>query len=643
MKRHVLSLLYCLLFLTTVHAQVRLPRLISDGMVLQRETKLKIGGWASAGERVTLNFLGKTCQTTANEKGQWAVHLAPLKAGGPFPMEITTTHKITIENIMVGDVWICSGQSNMVLPMERVKERYADEINHADYPAIRYFTVPMKYDFHAPQQDMASGQWEVTTPENVLRFSATAYFFAKAIYEKYHIPIGLINASVGGTPIESWMSEQALAAFPATLDTLKKYQNDQFIRQILDQDKARIDAWYKLLRQRDKGYSSARESWLDADYDGSSWPSMQVPGFWADTDLGPVNGVVWFRKELDLPAAMAGKSGRLFMGRIVDSDSVYINGVLVGATGYQYPPRRYTVPENVLKGGKNVIMVRVINNSGRGGFITDKPYEVIVGEQTIDLKGAWQYQLGAIMEPLASQTFLQYKPTGLFNAMINPLLPCAVKGVIWYQGEANAWAPHSYRQLFAALIGDWREKWGQGNFPFLYVQLPNFMQAQPQPSESKWAELREAQLQTLSIKNTAMTVAIDIGEWNDIHPLNKKAVGERLALAARKMAYGEKHLVHSGPIYRSMKIKGNRIVLDFAQTGSGLVVKDDKELNGFAIAAADKKFVWANAKIDGNKVLVWHEQIAQPRAVRYAWADNPQDANLYNKEGLPASPFRTDE
>lgn len=640
MKRYVICLL-ALLWLTTARAEVRLPRLISDGMVLQREAKVNIWGWANVGEQITVSFVGKNYRTTADAQGRWSLRLSALAAGGPFRMEIQAANHIVIDNIMIGDVWVCSGQSNMVLPMERVKERYAEEISHCNYPAIRHFSQAMKYDFHAPQKDVASGRWEAASPDNILRFSATAYFFAKTVYEKYRIPIGLINASVGGTPVESWLSAEAVHAFPATLDTLRKYQNDQFVKQILDQDKARSDAWYRLLRQRDGGFAQNDKTWLAADFDASTWPTMLLPGFWADTGVGPVNGVVWFRKEIQLPDSLAGKSARLLMGRIVDSDSVYVNGVLVGTTGYQYPPRRYTIPEKILKQGKNILVVRVINNSGRGGFIADKPYQLLIGDQTIDLRGAWQYQLGAIMAPLASQTFIQYKPTGLFNAMIHPLIEYNIKGVLWYQGEANTGNPQAYRQLLPALIADWRKKWQQGAFPFLYVQLPNFMQARPQPSESKWAELRDAQLQTLRVKNTAMVVTIDIGEWNDIHPLNKKDVGERLALAAEKIAYGEKQLVHSGPIYQSMKIKGNKIVLTFAHTGSGLVAKNSSELHGFAVAGPDMQFIWAKAKIDGNTVVVWHEQIGQPVAVRYAWADNPENANLYNAEGLPASPFST--
>ena len=292
---------------------------------------------------------------------------------------------------------------------------------------------------------------------------------------------------------------------------------------------------------------------------------------------------------------------------------------------------------------ENEIVVRVISNIGRGGFEYDKPYEIVVEKDTLDLKGKWQYKVGAVMAPLKSQTFIRWKPEGLYNAMIAPLLNYSIKGVIWYQGESDAGRPAEYRKTFPALIKDWRSKWNEGDFPFVFVQLPNFMEAKPEPSKSNWALMREAQFMTLSVPNTAMAVTIDIGEWNDIHPLNKKDVGKRLALAAEKTAYAEPGIVYSGPLYKSMKVDGNKIILSFTHTGSGLIAKDTNMLGGFAICGPDKKYVWAQAEIKDNKVVVWSDKISNPVNVRYGWADNPQGANLYNREGLPASPFRTDD
>jgi len=636
----VLSLLVLLFILQSALGQVKLPLLVSDGMVLQRDTDLKIWGWADANEKLTINFNNKTYNAQAGKEGKWEVMIVPLNAGGPYNMTISGSNQITIKNIIVGDVWVCSGQSNMEYPMNRVKEKYADVIAQSNNPNIRQFFVSQKYNFKTPQEDLQSGSWESVNSETILHFTAVGYFFAKTLYEKYKVPIGLINASLGGSPAQAWISENALKEFPDYLQTAEKFKDDNYIREIQTKDKAVSDEWYGRLNQLDKGL--AEKKWFDVNYIPDGWLTMNVPGYWADYELGNINGVIWFRNEFNVPASMIGKPAKLRLGRIVDADTVYINGEIAGTTSYQYPRRNYELLANMLKTGKNIIVIRVINNSGRGGFVLDKPYEITAAGQTIDLKGKWQYQLGATMEPLPGQTFVQWQPIGLYNAMIAPLLNYKIKGVIWYQGESNTGKPQEYQKLFSTLIRDWRQKWNQGDFPFLYVQLANFMQAKNEPSEIGWAMLREAQLKTLSVPNTAMTVITDIGEWNDIHPLNKEDVGKRLALAAQRFAYNDKTVVYSGPIYQSMKIEGNKIIITFTNIGGGLVAKGG-ELNYFAIAGTDKKFVWANAKIENDKIVVWNDKITNPVAVRYAWADNPQGANLYNKEDLPASSFRTDE
>ncbi len=633
---------YVCLLSQTAFCEVRLPRLISDGMVLQRDAEVKIWGWALPREKITIDFKGKKYNTTTGKCGKWSISLSPMKAGGPFDMKINGSNNLIIKDILIGDVWICSGQSNMEISMKRVSPLYEYEIANSENIYIRYFTVPKKYNFNTPQKDLEFGNWQKMNPENILGFSAIAYFFAKELYKKYHIPIGLINSSLGGSPAEAWISEEPLKAFPEFYEEAQKFKDNTLISQIINSDKERISAWYNLLRVKDKGYENPEEIWYNPTLDVSDWDTIKIPGYWVNTPLGSVNGVVWFRKEIDIPASMAGKKAKLLLGRIVDADSAFINGVFVGTTGYQYPPRRYEIPSGLLKEGKNIIVVRVISNIGNGGFVLDKPYDLVVGEEKIDLTGEWRYKLGAKTPPLEGQTFIRWKPLGLFNAMISPLLNYRIKGVIWYQGESNAGEPLKYRKLFPALIKDWRENWNQGDFPFLFVQLPNFMEAKDEPSESNWAILREAQLKTLSVHNTGMAVAIDIGEWNDIHPLNKKDVGRRLALAAQKVAYGGEDVVSSGPIYKNMEINGNKIILKFTNTGSGLVAKGGEKLKHFAICGADRKFVWAEAKIKGNKVIVWNDNISKPVAVRYAWADNPEGANLCNKEGLPASPFRTD-
>jgi sialate O-acetylesterase len=624
-------------------SQVRLPRLVSKGMVLQRNTDVKIWGWASPGEELELTFLGSSYQTKADKDGNWSILLTGLQPGGPHEMVIKGSDTITLNNILIGDVWVCSGQSQMDINMQRVSPLYEEEIKNAGNDNIRYFTVPTVFDFKEPQVDYPYGDWESISQDNILKVSAIAYFFAVEIYDTYKVPVGMIRSSLGGSPAEAWLSEDAIKQFPEYYQEAQKFKDDELIRKIETTDRENAKEWYTRMNTTDEGYKDPLMPWYKPDVDVSDWPEMQVPGYWVDGELGQVNGVVWFRKDIELPEEMAGKPARLNLGRIVDADSAFVNGTFVGTVSYQYPPRRYTVPENVLKAGKNTLVVRLINNGGRGGFVPDKPYELIVDGKTIDLKGEWKYHLGVVMDPLKGSTFINWKPTGLYNGMIAPLTNYSVKGVLWYQGESNTWKPVEYKDLFQAVINDWRAKWGREDLPFLFVQLHNFMESYDHPTESNWARTREAQMKALDLPNTAMVVAIDLGEWNDIHPLNKKDVAVRLALAARKTAYHENDVVSSGPLYKDNVVEGDSIIISFTDTGSGLMIKGNGELSQFAIAGPDKQFVWAHAKIVDDQVIVWNENVKDPVAVRYAWADNPEGANLYNREGLPASPFRTDD
>ncbi len=643
MKRIITIVCLSIIVSFSIVSQVRLPKLISDGMVLQRNAPVKLWGWASAGELIVIQFVESTYKTITDRSGNWNIVLPKMKAGGPYELKITSNDTVIIHDILIGDVWLASGQSNMELPMKRVSWNYPGEIESSENKFIRQFIVPQRYNFNFPENDVPHGSWKSANPANIPDFSAAAYFFAKELYGKYKIPIGILNASLGGSPAESWISEEAIKKFPVYFDEAQKYKDSMLIKNTEESDNKRIREWNVLLRQKDEGYADSAHLWISPSMEISDWKSMNIPGYWAESELGNVNGVVWFRKNINIPSTLEGKSAQLILGRIVDADSVFVNGVFVGTVSYQYPPRRYTIPEGVLSSGTNTIVIRVINSSGRGGFVPDKQYALVLSDTTINLVGPWKYRLGAVMESLAGQTFIRWKPVGLFNGMISPLLNYRIKGAIWYQGESNAKKPDEYKELLSTMIKDWRKRWGQGDFPFVIAQLPNFMEPKTEPSESNWALLREAQLQTLSVPNTGLAVMIDIGEWNDIHPLNKKDVGIRLALSAEKIAYGEQKLVSSGPMYKSMKVKGKKIVISFTNTGSGLTTNDGEKLRHFAIAGEDKKFVWADASIEKNTIIVWSNQIKKPIAVRYAWQDNPAAVNLYNKEGLPASPFRTDQ
>jgi sialate O-acetylesterase len=649
---YVVILLAASLSFRSSDAQVRLPQLISDGMVLQRDTKLKIWGWASPGEKVRINFDHKNYRATTGAYGKWRLTLASTRAGGPYTMKISASNQLVLHDVWVGDTWFCSGQSNMVLNMERAKEKYPEEIAAANFPQIHNFFVPTVSDISKLHEDFPHGTWVAADPQHVLTFGAASYFFARALYNKYHVPIGIINSSVGGTPIQAWISEDGIKEIPQYIFRLDQLKDTAYLNRISrppvmrNASEAAFSEARDSKRTIDKGLTGP-QTWYDESYIPVGWHPYWLPGYWADQGIRGLNGVVWFRKEIDVPASMLGKLAKLFMGRIVDADILYVNGVQSGATTYQYPPRRYELPANLLRQGKNTIVVRVVNAVGKGGFVPDKPYFLEAGDERIDLRGAWQYKVGQVFEPSQRSGggggfSAQNEPTGLYNTMVASAIDYTIKGFVWYQGEANAGKPGEYGQLLTALITDWRKKWAEGELPFLYAQLPNFMETQYSPSESQWAELREQQLETLSVPNTGMAVTIDLGEWNDIHPLDKKDVGERLALPAERLAYGDSSVISSGPVYSSAKVEGNKIRISFLSVGSGLMAKGDEGLGQFAIAGADKKYVWAHAAIEGEQVVVWSDELSQPLYVRYAWADNPDGANLYNKKGLPASPFTTD-
>lgn len=635
--------LLCISIITsmTVAAQVTLPAIIRDSMILQRDAKVNIWGWASAGEKVQVKFKGKTYKAAADKNGDWKMQLPATKAGGPYTIEISGKNKISLKEILFGDVWFCSGQSNMVHQLNIHDVTYAREIAEANDPQIRQFWIPTKTNLEGPQKNVQGAYWKAAVGEDVRPFSAVAYFFAKKLYEQYKIPIGIINASVGGTPIAAWTSEEGLTDFASLQTDITKNKDTGYINSM---NRRAANALRPAI-PADEGLT-APTKWYEAAYDAKGWRNINVPGYWEDQGIKDLNGAVWFRKEIYIPASMTGKTARVFLGRIVDADELYINGKKIGNTTYMYPQRRYAVASDVLQPGKNIFVVRVTNNSGKGGFVPDKPYYIFSGTDTVDLKGTWQYKVGMVFKPTPGNGFAGGinaggQPTALYNAMVAPFIQYNIKGICWYQGETDSGQPKEYAQLLPALIKDWRNKWKQESLPFLYVQLPGFMEYNYLPTESNWAMLRESQLKTLSVPNTAMVVAIDLGEWNDIHPDNKKDVGERLALAALKTTYKE-DIIYSGPLFKAATIEGNKIIVEFTNTGSGLVTNDGNAPGDFAIAGADKKFVWAKASIEGNKIMVWSDEVAKPLYARYAWADNPVNANLYNKEGLPASPFRTD-
>ncbi len=638
------GLILLLLFAwSATFGEVKLPRLVSDGMVLQRNAPVRIWGWASDGEKITVHFLDSTYTTSANKNGEWEVTLPQMKAGGPYVMRIDGNNSITINDIVIGDVWVCSGQSNMGLALGWLATVYHDEIEQSENQFISQFMVFPGTNFQGREKDFKSGKWLHANPQNVRGFTAVGYFFAKYLYEKYKVPVGLIHASLGGSSTEAWISEESIKEFPKYYEDAERFKDPGLLGRLNKQDDERVGNWSRQLRQNDEGYKDSLNMWWKPTLALSGWDTMHVPGYWADAKLGPVNGVVWFRRTFDVPASMVSKAATLRLGRIADADSVFINGKFVGTTGSQYAQRAYKVPPDLLRQGENSIVVRVISYIRHGGFVPGKQYDLSTGSDTINLEGQWRYRLGASAEPLEDRLFTGKIPTGLFNDMIAPMLPYRIKGVLWYQGESNTSRACEHFALFKTLIRDWRQNWHEGDFPFIYAQLPNFVEVNVETTKYDWALFRESQLKALSIPGTGMAVSIDIGEWNDIHPVDKKDLGYRLALAAEKVAYGEKRIVFSGPVYSSMKIQGRRVSLSFTNVGAGLVAKNGDTLRCFEICGADNQYVPAKARIVHNTVVVWSDAVPAPVAVRYAWANNPEGPNLYNREGLPATPFRTSE
>lgn len=626
------------IFISTVNAAIKLPRLISSGMVLQRNVPLNIWGWANAGEQVTVMFNNRTFQTITAADGKWEISLPAHAAGGPFNMHIRGENELLIKDVLVGDVWLCSGQSNMEQSMSgRLKYRYAQEISHDSFPLIRHFLVPDNYAFDKPWNDFPTGKWVSATPFHLQEFSAVGYFFAKSLYQQHKVPIGIINAAMGGTPAEAWISENALQAFPNAWSELQQFKNASYVAGVEQKEQLASRQWNAALTQADEGL---KNNWLHAAIN-HEWNSLVVPGYWNESMLGKLPGVVWCKKEIEVPVSMLAQSAKLELGRMIDADSVFVNGVFVGNTTYQYPARRYELPANVLRIGRNEITIRVQCNGKSGGFVPDKVYQLTTPHDTIELKGEWKCRIGTTaLQPAPTVTQVRWKPGGLYNAMIAPLQRYALKGVVWYQGESNATAFQQYGSLMKALINDWRNTFNQSGLPFLLVQLPSFMEpADTVQLRSEWAGLRQQQLNLRSIAQTAMVVTIDLGEWNDIHPENKADVGMRLALQARKNFYQEKHLVATGPLIQNAIRKKKNIMLQFESTGSGLLFNGNASPH-FFVQCKSGTITKATASIVGRKVVLTGVDVNNAQKVFYAYADNPTGAVLYNKEGLPASPFQ---
>lgn len=621
-------------------ANVKLPKIFGDGMVLQRDQQIVVWGWAAGGETVAVSFHNQKKTTKAGKDGRWKVLLQPEAAGGPYTLVVNGKNTTTVNDVLVGDVWICSGQSNMEWPVA-ASANAAAEIAAANFPMIRHFKVTNSTSGTPVDDLLHAGSWKQAVPENVGAFTAVGYFFARELHKQLGVPVGLINTSWGGTDVETWTSRDAFegsAEFKNMIAAIGRINPDSAAQV---RAKAILDNLKKL--QPVLPDSNALTQWRTAGFDDSKWPRMALPQLWENAPLRDFDGVVWFRKTIDLPGNMAGSQAELHLAMIDDADETYLNGTKIGSTNGYNEKRIYKVPAGVLKAGRNVIAVRVNDTGGGGGIYGDSAdLKLIITTTVIPLSGDWAFSIESVAGGNGGYTNPNSFPTLLYNAMIHPLVPFSMKGVIWYQGENNAVRAYQYRTAFPLLIQDWRRRWGH-DFPFYFVQLASFNAGGGDSRKgSSWAELREAQTATLQLPHTGMAVTTDIGEAGDIHPKNKLDVGLRLAAVALHDAYG-KGVVFSGPQYQSMKVDGGSALLTFNNGGSGLLARDKYGyLKGFEVAGADRHFYYAKAFVHDNRVVVQADEVTAPVAVRYAWADDAGEANLYNKEGFPAVPFRTD-
>jgi len=625
--------------------------IFADNMVLQRGKPDAIWGWSDPGDTVRVQIGGNTATGTTGTDHRWQVKIEPPAAGGPYTVKITGHQTLELHNVLVGDVWLCGGQSNMGLPL-RFTKNADDEIKAANYPDIRFFTVQGQPAYQ--HVDVIAGSWRVVSPDTAIWMSAVGYYFARSIQRQIHVPIGLVVDAVGGSPAEAWASEAALRPLHdfdvplAELERLKAVKAPEYGNYVMH--------WY------DEYDIGQKNNWAAADLDDSSWTSVPVPGGFAELGVPSTPALVWFRKEITLPDPLpkppAAQSNpiqgpfprggnMLSLGEIERMDTVYINGTEVGGSAWVENPRRYFIRDGILKPGRNVIAIRVLKTKPDGGFLS-KPEELhltLADQTSIPLAGQWKAKLSVDARPpqplpIAYENW-PVMPTVLYEGMLAPVAPLSISGAIWYQGEQNSPRGYQYRKLLPAMIADWRSLFGQGDFPFYIVSLPAFQQRSPVPvNGDEWTETRESQAITAgTVPNSCLAVTIDTGDPDNIHAKEKEPVGDRLARCALAKYYG-KDTVYSGPTLESVDRIPGAIRLHFAHADGGLVVKGSK-LEEFSVAGDDRKWFWADARIEGDSVVVSSPSVLQPTQVRYAWQSNPA-ATLFNGAGLPAVPFRTD-
>lgn len=642
----------CALACTAAVAEVRLAGIFGEHMVLQREAPIPVWGTAPAGETVQVALHGRTRSARAGADGRWAVQLPAVPAGGPYTLRVKAGNTLVLNDVLVGDVWLCSGQSNMEWTLAQAQDAAA-ELAAATHPTIRHVKVAHRASL-TPQADIEPATWQPSTPASAGQFSAVAYFFAVQLQRQLGasaVPIGLVNASWGGSHIETWTSRSAALADPVLSRVVRDMPGDDasFVKLHAQRERAAIRRWQGgLPLPEGDALAAVKSTWSAAALDDAAWPTLNAPLVWEEQGLPAFDGTLWYRRQVELTPEQAAGAAQLHLGLIDDCDETWVNGQRIGGLCQWDAPRRYTVPAGVLQAGRNVIAVRVVDTGGGGGFHGEPAaMHLDTAAASLPLHGPWKARVEAPL--IKTGPGFNDLPTLLFNGMLQPLTPMRLRGVLWYQGESNVPRAARYAQDFQRLITDWRAQWRQPALPFLYVQLAAYLPLERNTLQgSAWAELRDAQSQALTLPATGMVVATDVGDANDIHPRHKRPVGERLAALALRQVHGRKGVVASGPRYRSLQLLAEgRIALRFDELGhtqdGGLAVRGGgRSPAGFAVAGADQRFVPAQARIEDRRVVVWSPQVAAPVAVRYGWVDNPEQATLTNRAGLPASPFRTD-
>jgi len=609
--------------------------IFGDNLVLQRGKANVIWGWSDPGDDVRVEIAGKAASGVAGADRRWEVKFQPPQTGGPYTLAIKGHQSVELHNVLVGDVWLCGGQSNMQVALPRARDGEAD-VKAANYPEIRFFTVAAHPAYH--HTDVVDGKWTVVSPETAEHVSAVAYYFARKIQQEIHVPIGLVVDALGGTPAEAWASSEALR--PLKDFDIPLAETAKLSASGAPEYGNYVMHWY------DEYDVGIRANWQAPDFDDSNWKQVQIPRGFAELGMPDTPAVAWFRREITVPDPIPAGRAQLFLGSIERMDTAFINGTWVGASAWVENPRVYFIPESVLKPGKNVVAIRVLKTKPEGGFL-GKPEELrlVLGDKTsIPLAGEWKGQVSVDARPPHSLP-IGYEnwpvmPSVLYEGMLEPIAPLSITGALWYQGEQNSERGFQYRRILPAMIADWRRVFGQGDFPFYIVSLPVFKHRSETPTDDAWAETRESQALTAAdVPHSCLAVTIDTGDPDNIHPKDKRPVGERLALCALAKHYRKK-IVYSGPTLAKVERRAGSIKLHFTHADGGLVVKGSK-LGEFAIAGEDRKWHWADAHIEGKTIVVSSPSVPNPKEVRYAWQSNPE-ATLFNGAGLPAGPFRTD-